>query len=153
MRVSQGFWGTREHWQNIEGNKGTLANIWEQGTKFRNITVRKKSERVWEHGNIGQFWKGTRTPPPPGRSSLVRLEQNDLEIKRKDNTSRLFRSLVLTSRVFLRVLRSSSLQKTKISKFQFYLNIMEERLATPRVYFFLSFIFLVSISKLNHLCF
>jgi len=30
-RVSQGFWGTREHWQNIEGNKGTLANFWEQG--------------------------------------------------------------------------------------------------------------------------
>ena len=27
-RVSQGFWGTREHWQNIEGNKGTLANFW-----------------------------------------------------------------------------------------------------------------------------
>ena len=63
--VSQGFWGTREHWQNIEGNEGTLANFWEQGTKFRKITVRKHSERVWEHGNIGQFLegnKGTRTP-------------------------------------------------------------------------------------------
>ena len=24
-------------------------------------------ENVWEHGNIGQFWKGTRTPP--GRPS------------------------------------------------------------------------------------
>ena len=35
MRVSQGFWGTREHWQNIEGNKGTLANFWEQGNKIR----------------------------------------------------------------------------------------------------------------------
>ena len=30
----QGFWGTREHWQNIEGNKGTLANFWEQGNKI-----------------------------------------------------------------------------------------------------------------------
>ena len=74
LRVSQGFWGTREHWQNIEGNEGTLANFWEQGTKFRKITVRKHSERVWKHGNIGQFWKGTREqgpPPPPGRPSLL----------------------------------------------------------------------------------
>ena len=67
MRVSQGFWGTREHWKNIEGNKGTLANFWEQGNKIRKITVRKHSENEWEHGNIGQFWKpgnkGTRTPP------------------------------------------------------------------------------------------
>ena len=62
LRVSQGFWGTREHWQNIEGNKGTLANFWGQGNKIRKITVRKHSERVREHGNIGQFWKGTRTP-------------------------------------------------------------------------------------------
>ena len=67
VRISQGFWGTREHWQNIDGNKGTLANFWEQGNKIRKITVRKHSERVWEHGNIGQFWKGTREqgPPPP----------------------------------------------------------------------------------------
>ena len=64
-RVSQGFWGTREHWQNIEGNKGTLANFWEQGNKIRKITVRKHSERVWEHGNKGQFWKGTREQGPP----------------------------------------------------------------------------------------
>ena len=64
-RVSQGFWGTREHWQNIEGNKGTLANFWKQGTTFRKTTVRKHSERVWEHGNIGQFWKGTREQGPP----------------------------------------------------------------------------------------
>ena len=65
LRVSQGFWGTREHWQNMEGNKGTLANFWEQGNKIRKITVRKHSERVWEHGNIGQFWKGTREQGPP----------------------------------------------------------------------------------------
>ena len=61
----QGFWGTREHWQNIEGNKGTLANFWEQGNKIRKITVRKHSENVWEHGNIGQFWKGARKQGPP----------------------------------------------------------------------------------------
>ena len=67
MRISEGFWGTREHWQNIEGNKGTVANFWEQGNKIRKITVQKRSENVWEHGNIGQFWKGTREqePPPP----------------------------------------------------------------------------------------
>ena len=44
VRVSQGFWGTREHWQNIEGNKGTLANFWEQGNKIRKITIRKNSD-------------------------------------------------------------------------------------------------------------
>ena len=67
MRVSQGFWGTREHWENIEGNKGTLANFWEQGNQIRKITIRKHSENVCEHGNLGQFWKGTREqgPPPP----------------------------------------------------------------------------------------
>ena len=43
-------------------SKGTSANFWEQGNKIRKITVRKHSERVWEHGNIGQFWKGTWTP-------------------------------------------------------------------------------------------
>ena len=60
MRDSQGFWGTREHWQNIEGNKGTLGNFCDQGNKIRKITLRKHSENVWKHGNIGQFWKGTR---------------------------------------------------------------------------------------------
>ena len=70
LRVSQGFCGTREHWQNIEGNKGTLANFWEQGNKIRKITVRKHSERVWEHGNIGQFWKGTREQGPPWETLL-----------------------------------------------------------------------------------
>ena len=31
----------------------------------------KTKENVWEHGNTGQFWKGTRTPYPPslGRPS------------------------------------------------------------------------------------
>ena len=82
MRVSQGFLGTREHWQNIEGNKGTLANFWEQGTKFRKITVRKHSERVWEHGNIGQFWKGTREQGPPWET-LPDDERNRLVNNRK----------------------------------------------------------------------
>ena len=80
MRVSQGFWGTREHWQNIEGNKGTLAIFGNRGTKFRKITVRKHSERVWGHGNIGQFWKGTREqghpPPPPPWETLNHVSKN-----------------------------------------------------------------------------
>ena len=63
MRVSQGFWGTREHWQNIEGN---ISQFLGTGEKNRKITVRKHSElNVWEHGNIGQFWKGTREQGPP----------------------------------------------------------------------------------------
>ena len=86
MRVSQGFWGTREHWQNIEGNKGTLANFWEQGNKIRKITVRKHSENVWEHGNIGQLWKGTREQGPPWETlistSLQHLNPSSFRIKR-----------------------------------------------------------------------
>ena len=70
QRVSQGVWRTRKHWQSIERNEGTLANFWEQGNKIRKITVRKHSENVWEHGNIGQFWKGTREQGPPGRPTL-----------------------------------------------------------------------------------
>ena len=62
MRVSEGF---AEQGNIGKISKGTLANFWEQGTKFRKITVRKHSERVWEHGNIGQFWKGTREQGPP----------------------------------------------------------------------------------------
>ena len=64
VRVSQGFWGTREHWQNIEGNKGTLATFWEPGNKIRKIKVRKHSESVgtWEHRAILEGNKGTRTP-------------------------------------------------------------------------------------------
>ena len=77
VRVSQGFWGTREHWQNIEGNKGTLANFWEQGNKIRKITILKHSERVWEHGNIGQFWKGTREQGPPWETLIGRYIGRD----------------------------------------------------------------------------
>ena len=79
LRVSQGFWGTREHWQNIEGNKGTLTNFWEQGIRIRKITVRKNSDIInrehyfgvgtWEHRAILEGNKGTRTPP--GRPSIL----------------------------------------------------------------------------------
>ena len=59
----------------VLGNKGTLAKYRREqgnisqflgtGNKIRKITVRKHSENVWEHGNIGQFWKGTREHGPP----------------------------------------------------------------------------------------
>ena len=76
MRVSQGFW-EQENIGKI--SKGTLASFWEQGIKFRKITVRKHSERVWEHGNIGQFWKGTREQGPPLGDLLqfLQSEQSD----------------------------------------------------------------------------
>ena len=77
----RGFGEQGNIWQNIEGNKGTLANFWEQGNKIRKITVRKHSERVWEHGNIGQFWKGTREQgPPPGRPSEFTASQLPISV-------------------------------------------------------------------------
>ena len=78
---------TSEGLPGVLGNKGTLAKyrreqgnisqVLEQGNKIRKVTVRKHSERVWEHGNIGKFWKGTREqgPPPPGRPSQVYTER------------------------------------------------------------------------------
>ena len=66
MRVSQGFWGTREHWQNIEGNKGTLANFLgtgEQNSKNYSTKTFEESVGTWEHRAILEGNKGTRTPP------------------------------------------------------------------------------------------
>ena len=74
VRVSQGFWGTREHWQNIEGNKGTLANFWEreQNLKIYSTKTFGKCVGTWKHRAILEGNKGTRTPP--GRPSLVLLK-------------------------------------------------------------------------------
>ena len=58
LRVSQGFLGTREHWQNIEGNNGTLANFWEQGNRIRKITVRKNSDIINREHYFGVFIYG-----------------------------------------------------------------------------------------------
>ena len=70
----------------VLGNKGTLAKYRKEqgnisqflGTGEQNSknSVRKHSENVWEHWNIGQFWKGTReqgSPPPthPWRPSVI----------------------------------------------------------------------------------
>ena len=54
MRVSQGFGGTREHWQNIEGNKGTWAYFGEQGTETvqirrrKHFGIRNKERYFWD---------------------------------------------------------------------------------------------------------
>ena len=71
-----GFLGTREHWQNIEGN---ISQFWGTGNKISKNYSTKHSERVWEHGNIGQFWKGTREQGPPLGDPLqfLRSEQSD----------------------------------------------------------------------------
>ena len=54
---AEGYFARRrkEGLPGVLGNKGTLANFWEQGNKIRKIIVRKHLENVWEHGNIGQF--------------------------------------------------------------------------------------------------
>ena len=87
VRVSQGFLGTREHWQNTEGNKGTLANFWEQGNKIRKkklqyeniLKTLRKCVGTWEHRAILEGNKGTRTPP--GRTLHGRhIEQGWVEL-------------------------------------------------------------------------
>ena len=71
MEGHPGVLGNEGTLANIEGNKGTLANFWEQGNKIRKITERKHSERVSEHWNIGQFWKGTREQGPPWETLIM----------------------------------------------------------------------------------
>ena len=54
VRVSQGFGGTREHWQHMEGNKGTWAYFWEQGTETvqirrrKHFDIRNKERYFWD---------------------------------------------------------------------------------------------------------
>ena len=86
-------------------NKGTLANFWEQGNKIRKITVRKNSERVWEHGNIGQFWKGTREQGPPCETLIFprkrrRKEESFLKGKSLKIKCKIFSTCLLSVRSF-----------------------------------------------------
>ena len=47
------------------GNRGTkLYKLEDENIESKFITRGTHTENVQEHGNIGQFWKGTRTPPP-----------------------------------------------------------------------------------------
>ena len=57
LRVSQGFWGTRERWQNIEGNKGqgNISQFVGTGNKIsKNYSTKTFWESVgtWEHRAI-----------------------------------------------------------------------------------------------------
>jgi len=70
-RVSQGLGETREHWQNIEGKKGTWAYVKGTGeqnfTQYENMVPKFIEERtLWKmRGNIVQLWRGTREQGPP----------------------------------------------------------------------------------------
>ena len=71
LRVSQGFWGTTGTLAKYRREQGNMSLfLGKRGTKLyksedENMVSKftKKGtnkENVWEHGNIGQFWKGTR---------------------------------------------------------------------------------------------
>ena len=46
------------------GNRGTkLYKLEDENIASKRIKSGTNKENVWEHGNIGQFWKGTREPP------------------------------------------------------------------------------------------
>jgi len=54
------------------GNRGTKPYKLDDEKKVSQIIKRgTNKENVWEHGNKGEFWKGTRTLIPPGRLSKV----------------------------------------------------------------------------------
>ena len=63
FRVSQGFWGTRGHWQNIEGNISQFLGTGEQNWKNYSTKTFLESVGTWEHRAILEGNKGTRTPP------------------------------------------------------------------------------------------
>ena len=48
------------------GSRGTeLHKLEDENNVSKFIKRRPNTEKVWEHGNIGQFWKGTREQGPP----------------------------------------------------------------------------------------
>ena len=50
------------------GSRGTkLYKLEDENNVSKFMRRKPNTEKVWEHGNIGQFWKGTREqgPPPP----------------------------------------------------------------------------------------
>ena len=48
------------------GNKGIkLCKLEDENIASKFIKRGTNKENVWEHGNIGQFWKGTREQGPP----------------------------------------------------------------------------------------
>ena len=75
-RVSQGFWGTREHWQNIEGNKRTLQNSKNYSTKTFGKCV-----GTWEHSAILEGNKETRTPQGDPRYRVFSIKRPAVKSK------------------------------------------------------------------------
>ena len=93
VRIDLGTGNTASRTKGLPGvlrNKGTLAKyrreqgimnpfLGSRGTKphkledennvSKFIKRRPNTEKVWEHGNIGQFWKGQGNKDPPGRPS------------------------------------------------------------------------------------
>ena len=50
----------------ILGNRGTKLNKLEGENMVSKFIKRgTNKEKLWEHGNIGQFWQGTREQGPP----------------------------------------------------------------------------------------
>ena len=54
------------------GNRGTkLFKLEDQNIASKFIKRGTNKENVWEHGNIGQFWKGTRGQDPTSPETLI----------------------------------------------------------------------------------
>ena len=59
------------------GNRGTkLYKLEDENIVSKFITRGTNTENVRKHGNTGQFWKGTRTPP--GRPSYMVILENQV---------------------------------------------------------------------------
>ena len=53
------------------GNRGTkLYKLEDENIASKFIKRGTNKENVWEHGNIGQFWKGNREQGPPSWETL-----------------------------------------------------------------------------------
>ena len=57
------------------GNSGTkLYKLEDENMVSKFIEKGANKENMWEHGNIGQFWKGTREQGPPPPPIVIKLD-------------------------------------------------------------------------------
>ena len=96
MRVSQGFGGTKEHWQNIKGirehelifgeqaDKTLQMRGWKHGIKEKLL----KREQIRKTcGNIRKFWRGTKEQGTPlGRHPAIAFPQKNLFWNEKNDS-------------------------------------------------------------------
>ena len=81
--------GNKETLPTYRRKQGTWAHFFNRGTKLykledEDMYVIKRgtnSENMWEHGNVGQFWKRTREEGPPlgdphGLDAFLSVEEN-----------------------------------------------------------------------------